>query len=361
MSFIINKLHNRIYTIENNNDGYIYKLSDCSIANEFIVDEFNMFDTMSKKNKAFQVYDKLYTMSNINNKIGFRFGDHSILCNKNAIFPNFDEKFPDKKLAIMRAKYDSNLITVYNVYLKYNKPIITVISSILNIVNTVFRPNNFIHGDFKCNNILYHISTNDIKIIDLEFSVIVDDYLLLDENATVNLYLNSTDTKVTKRFLFLFDIYILVKSILSCPTYFPLNLYEKLLDIYDNYLDNETFMDFIVIYSMIKNIPVKKTSECTIDASYSIMMSELTVIPSGIFNKAFEEHVVIIHNILATNIRLNLHNISNIDNIDLDVIEKTIYDNDHVMSIDNHSDNSIIETSDVTDVTNDNGKRKRSY
>ena len=86
--------------------------------------------------------------------------------------------------------------------------------------------------------------------------MIVDDYLLLDENATVNLYLNSTDTKVTKRFLFLFDIYILVKSILSCPTYFPLNLYEKLLDIYDNYLDNETFMDFIVIYSMIKNRPI---------------------------------------------------------------------------------------------------------
>lgn len=357
MGFTIKKLHNRIYTIASDDSAYIYKLADCSVSNEYIEEEFNMIKIMSKKDKVFQVFDKLYSLTNINNRIEFRFGNQSLLCNKNTIFPNFNNRFPDKKIIMMRSVYDSNLVSIYNVYLNYSTSIVSVIHSILDIVNTVFRPNNFIHGDFKCNNILYNISTNEIKIIDLEFSIIVDDNIVLKEDTTINLYLDSTDTKVTKRFLFLFDIYILVKSILSCPTFFPLNLYECFMNIYNDYVNNQAFMDFVVIYSMIKNIPVKKTSSGTIDATYDIMMSELTIIPIGVFNNAFKKHVTLVHNIIATNIRINLHNTTNIDGSVFDVLTKTVHDDDHVVSIDS---DDIVDT-DTDETLNNNGKRMRVF
>ena len=179
------------------------------------------------------------------------------------------------------------------------------------------------------------------------------DITKMNNNVKINLYINDSDIKLTKRFLFLFDIYIFIKSILSCPSSFPVDLYEQFKNSYSETHHSEAFLDFFVIYTMLRHIPIKRTIENTIDASYKLIISELSITPTNDFDDDFMNHVIEIHNIIAINIRVNLHSSRtlSVDNV-FNVLEK-ITDSDEVESI--YSDTQ----KDSQNTINEFGKRCR--
>lgn len=121
----------------------------------------------------------------------------------------------------------------------------------LNYINVYLRPMNFIHGDLKINNILGKQSCYDIKFIDLEGSLICDKSIILlcDKSNMLNAYL-SVSGLISKEFLFIFDIVVLIFSILTVlRLHFTtfVNLCKDELKNNKDAIKNMAFMDAFVL------------------------------------------------------------------------------------------------------------------
>lgn len=73
------------------------------------------------------------------------------------------------------------------------------------------RNKDFYHGDFKSDNVLIDIFTNDVQIIDLEHSRILEDVNHINNND-VCIY-NDKNLSLNKRIMQLYDIYKLAMTI----------------------------------------------------------------------------------------------------------------------------------------------------
>lgn len=121
--------------------------------------------------------------------------------------------------------------------------------AILRVMDNL-RVLNFFHGDMKCDNIMINIYTCEVQIIDLEYSLILqDEKNIIDWNhVTVNYYDRENECYIDeivyfgKRILFLYDIYK-----------FSVSLIFDFQMIWSDfkYVYRETYLDFLVISMLV--------------------------------------------------------------------------------------------------------------
>lgn len=125
------------------------------------------------------------------------------------------------QMVFMVATYDDEKLSFDNFLHRNNTDMnnqVYYVAKIMKQLNEIYQEKNFIHGDFKIDNIL--IKNEEISFIDLEFSYFftVNNHLtVFDENIPrVNLYLGSEkNVMLTKDFLHIFDIYLFTISLYS--------------------------------------------------------------------------------------------------------------------------------------------------
>ena len=205
-------------------EQYIYKVFiDCNIGKRLLNIEYDMYNHMNMICDNFKSFD---TMTNI------RCFNHD---------------------HVLRGIFNPDMVN-FGLMLDHNY---MNIIPLLKIIDTTLRPNNFFHGDFKQNNIIFNVITNDIQIIDLEFSrILIDNTIITDEDACLSYYIwdfnnmnitNGLYRTFGKRYLFLYDMFKLVASIFD----------TKYVEIYNELFINfksDTYLDFLLIYNIFIDI-----------------------------------------------------------------------------------------------------------
>lgn len=305
MTFQIDKPFPNILTIINGDKQHIYKMAtDDNIRAIELENEYMMIQKMSTISDIFKTFDKYVDCNISNSQIEFPFYNSTLQISKYKISDEFETIYKNS-FNMMYGQLDPNWYTFYVYCRRHKNMFIETVVDILDKVETVFRPNNFIHGDFKGNNIMIDIGNNGnkIKIIDLDFSLIFDSQTTININNAdnlISLYLGPCT--VTKEYLFLFDIWILASSIISCPKFFPSDMHKLIEKYYNNKesIITETFMDFFVIYNILHEYGYKfrNTKRLEIDGRFKTINQYLLRKPSTIYDERYSNHVLKIQNII---------------------------------------------------------------
>jgi hypothetical protein len=336
MPININKLHRRLYMVYENDECYIFKLPIEDVDNQTLSSEYDMYNIMSKKSSAFNAFNTLFELKCNNiDYIPFKTHNQIIKVIKSKIELNIDLNI--NPINMLRGMYNSNYNTIHlwnkhdDFSSRPNKNTIEfmngMIFKIINTIENVFRPNNFIHGDLKYNNILVNKNNYaDIKIIDLEFSFIMSkDIITITDDLSISMYLNDSDIKLTKQYLHLFDVFLFVRSIVAFSMYFPRKIYDILLMHFNSInCHTDTFMEFFIIYRILKDASCSSHywNEC-LDARITTINNVILNTGLKSLNAVYEEHMVRITEIISENIRINVkHYIdSKLDEINIVTID----------------------------------------
>jgi len=156
--------------------------------------------------------------------------------------------------------YNESNITLYKAFNEYNiEKNIELIEQSLCKIKHLHDNLNFIHGDFKLNNILYNKNTNNILFIDLEFSKIIDKKEIFNNFVKINIsdYINSylflkNNFYLNIYFFKFFDIYLFTFSFYSNKFIIELNnkINKKNILIHKNTENTEKNRSFSVDSSL---------------------------------------------------------------------------------------------------------------
>lgn len=111
---------------------------------------------------------------------------------------------------------------------------------VLNVIDTIkeLRTHNFFHGNLISDNILTHIVTKDVKLINCEYSKLLDVSNCVTKND-ITLMLNEDDD-LDKDFLFFYDVFMFVFSIY--------NKELKVITDFEDYIKAWTLIDKLTDY-----------------------------------------------------------------------------------------------------------------
>jgi hypothetical protein len=185
--------------------------------------------------------------------------------NKDLVNNKEHENFNNiKKISFLIISYDLNKITLSH-YLRLednNNLAINIIYICLLNLTILQNEINFIHGDFKLNNILYSNINNNINFIDLEFSLFLknNEFTRINYDSMFNLYLSlDNNIYISSDFLKLFDIYIFTLSFFMINNNdYHINFMNSILNNNESYLKNKNFCIFYIIYFALYSYSFKK-------------------------------------------------------------------------------------------------------
>ena len=319
MAFQFKKPHPSICTIKCGDKGYIYKIA---IEDSRIMDlenEYMMIQKMIAISDIFKTFEDFVDCDLTGSRICFPFYSATVNISKRHIKNAFDDYYKFG-FSIMYCELNENLATFYNYCYKQKMQYIPTLINILHIVHTIFRPNNFIHGDFKGNNIMIDKSDNSIKIIDLDFSLICSDNNAINDYNLINLYLGPCI--VTKEYLFLFDMWIFATSILGYRNFFPSQMHQQIKKYYNNpeSIITDTFMDFFVIYNIIYEYgcSMSNVDGHHIDGAFKIINEKLLQTPMVRYDDRYDEHVIKVQKIIRENDLSNVKKVDELANVFID-------------------------------------------
>ena len=248
-----------------------------------------------------------------------------------------------KYITFLIMNYNENNFTFHttiNTYIHNINKIIELTQKCLLKLESLHKDLDFIHGDFKLNNILYDQIIDKITFIDLEFSIINNNKFIKTNNLEyINLYLNlENEIYISTEFLKFFDIYLFTFTFFMSKTLeynnkFIMKLTEQnnLENISNN--DNQYYYIFFILYKILynycitKNISFTNISDnefykyCTFNGIYKIFY----------FNKIFDDNkeiqnvILYIDNIfddifIQNKLKNNINSLIKINNIDKNVI-----------------------------------------
>lgn len=308
MAFI-QHTYDKICTITFDNVKIIYKLSSMDESVATIESEYYLIQHMSKIDDIFKTFDNFLCQDIINDEIVFPFLEHNIPYSLAKLFDNHEERFNNNKMTMMYSMLNPKLVTLFKYMSDYNHSSIENIYKILHVIHEIFRPNNFIHGDCKLDNIMIDTIDNSLKIIDLEFSFLCQDInKISNENEYLIVLYLGENLILNKRYLQLFDIYIMCASLIVCHFIFHLDILREIKNkIINNEIINETMMDFAVIYSYLFSLGRKKIldNNGVIIGTYDFINKILLKKNEIKINDLFENHVIKIQNVIKENIAFN--------------------------------------------------------
>jgi serine/threonine protein kinase len=282
---------------------------------EDIIYEYNIYKSID--HPAFSLYTNVLEIKDLkNNDIIIITRDDKLVKFKVSQTLRYSEymKWVDiNKVVMLIGTYnrDYQILNIYN----NDKNIIDIYINILNILDDVHRRYNFVHGDFKSNNILINKhDINDIKFIDFEFSLIFNKSEINIYNYDINLYLDldGHEVFINKDFGLLFDIYELVVDFI----YHNSKIEETKNKLNDLVLlvDLDLFIDFYILFYNLYDIPnykfIDTESNCYMLTFSSICrnlsnIKEKTPLNIPLKNDKINERIDRIISIIDTNIKLN--------------------------------------------------------
>lgn len=311
------------------NNICFYKLLKYSLTkecNELLEDEYNKYQIISKNNLSlrynFENFNQIITMNNvvfdsnislniINNDIPYTIDFNTNILNIDSndidyynddnVSENEDElnkkkkykkikykfksiNFSIKKICFIVCDYDYRKSTFDKFIFKKNINMeheIIYIKNVLNNLESLYEEQHFIHGDFKCDNILLlkdeNFKNNIIKDIkpyffDLEFSILCTQNkvkIISNHEPRINLYLNlEPNFYLLKEFFHMFDYYLFTISILSYHSELKKNI--SFISFVDKYLNNnnnndQNIMLFFYFYDKIYFYFKKNNTELTVN------------------------------------------------------------------------------------------------
>lgn len=305
----IQRPYDKICIVTYGNVKIIYKLSTMDESVKAIETEYFLIRHMAKIDNAFETFDNYLYQEIIDNKIFFPILEHNLICHLPNLFRTYKTRFQKNKITMMYTILNTKLVTLYNYINIYNHTAVKNIYKVLDIIHRVFRPNNFIHGDCKLDNIMINSSDYSLKIIDLEFSLLCQDInkITNEDECMIALYLGE-NLILDERYLQLFDIYILCASLVVCRFVLPLNILKAVRNnILNNEIMNETMMDFAVIYIYLFVMGRDKllNDKGNVIGTYDFINKILLNTIDYSLNDIYDKHVIKIQNIIMTNIALN--------------------------------------------------------
>ena len=281
----INKEYNHIVLI---NDNIIIKLPKCDTDIDLLTIEYKIYSLID--HKSFNSFDTILEYNDISMNTNIILSLYGTLYQitvqqlfKKPWFNNFN-------LKMLVGKYNKNIISFSHYRQQEIKitEIYQIYENIINIIEYCYNKWNFIHGDFKGNNILINTDNplNDIKIIDFEFSLIFNTEQIIINNQMINLYLNlNINMILTKDFANFFDIYTLCVDLVY-KNFIDLILFkQKLEEIINNeqIIKSNNLLDFYIIYCNIyknkKKTFINIENKC-LNLSFKTIVFNLLHIPT---------------------------------------------------------------------------------
>ena len=298
MAIVFKKLDISICTIACDGQECIYKFPVNKHETLDLKNEWQMIRKMSKISNVFKTFES-YSVDEVNDThICFPFYESTIHIAKHNINSEFDNVY-SQAFNMMYYPHNKNLMELQT-YCCKNKTMLPIFR-VLNIVHTVFRPNNFIHGDFKLDNIMIDTSNDNIKIIDLDYSIICTDKNTLSKYDNIAMYLKPCT--VTKEYLFLYDLWLLATSVNLMTAYAAHDAFEEYYTWSTSVTD--TFMDFLIICDIIYEDGCSLTEKDTIDGTFDTISKTLLSISTVDHDEKYNAHVEKIQKIVNENILLN--------------------------------------------------------
>ena len=155
-----------------------------------------------------------------------------------------------ERCAIMIGVYSNKYVDLHSLFEKYcSLQLVSQWCSLLSdIVEKDLRANDFVHGDLKTNNILTHVKTGDMKIIDPEAATIVKTNAMIskDCNEAILGYLLVPGV-YTKEFLFIFDLIVFSLTLHMRVNMGLLDLVRLLINKIKSEEYNTAFLDLTTI------------------------------------------------------------------------------------------------------------------
>ena len=247
----INKEYNHIVLINNN---IIIKLPKCKHDIDLLTVEYEIYSLID--HKSFNSFDTLLEYNDISMNTNIVMSLYGTLYQTTAqqlLIKPWSDNF---NLKMLVGKYNKNIISLSQYRRQENMiiKIYQIYENIINIIEYCYNKWNFIHGDFKGNNILINTNNNDIKIIDFEFSLLFNDEQIIIKDQMINLYLKlDIDMIITKDFANFFDIYALCVDLVHNYSVNLILFKNKLEEIINNeqIIKSNNLLDFYIIYCNI--------------------------------------------------------------------------------------------------------------
>jgi serine/threonine protein kinase len=206
------KKYSHIVILTDESFNYILKIPQEEKDLKNLLNEYELYQLID--HPAFDSYNTYIEYNNINI-------DSEIVINKSDKIYNLKLRnlidinnydLLDNKFSVLIGDYDTNMITFFEIKNNHISmdllcQIYIKIFSIIKFCNDTY---NFVHCDFKSNNILVDKNdpSNKVKIIDLEFSFIINENTRIKDlkNKNVNLYLQlKKNVILTPKFLKFLD------------------------------------------------------------------------------------------------------------------------------------------------------------
>lgn len=323
-NIIIKKLFQNIIILEYNDENIIYrKILKISFDEEFIERadyEFNNYEIIMKTDyKCYfenfyqkESFKDITNHSTLNFNIMFNEKKKDIILNIIDIIPEEEYKINKNKsynITILIGDYDKRKVTLTEFIKKYikkddgMKKIIIVLKKILKIINDIHENINFYHCDFKLNNILI-LEENDkykIFLFDLEFGFYSNKYneiiTINNDYPFINYYLNcENDTKITNKFMRLFDYYILCISLF---TFFNIDfIYQVKNELHEIIIDDKSF--YLVLFYILINNMIQLYNK----KYYSALRDSKLWYKFCKFGKIYNFYLYILNNIINTDFEI---------------------------------------------------------
>lgn len=223
---------------------------------------------------------------------------------------NYKKYIIINNISFLIIDYVENNISLLNYFLLDNISIfekIICIKKTLTNINILHEKLNFIHGDFKTNNILYNLSLLKPIFIDFEFSYVIEinnnneninnnenKFVYIKDINEINLYLKLEQTNIISiNFLKLFDIYMFTLSFYIYNTQINNKfIFQQLINEINHYYEFNYYI-FVIIYYLLmiynenNKIQLYRTNNknyhklCTYDSIYNIIYEQLEYIDNN--------------------------------------------------------------------------------
>lgn len=315
------RIHDKIFIFTKpNNDKIIYKVSVFDENVKSIKQEYALIRHMALIDNIFNTFDNYLEQDIIAEHILLPVDTVNYSYHMAKLFKSHTIRFENNKFSLMYTNFNPKLVTLYDYFKIYNNDVTKNVLKVLDIVHNVFHSNNFIHGDFKLDNIMIHITNYSFKIIDLDFSLICSNIKKITDDDDICLYLGKNIT-VNKRYLQLFDIYIFCASLVACYDYLSANVLKNIKKYFTkNATINETILDFTVIYIRLHSLGKSKitTAKNAIIGTFDFINKIFLNTLNYNFNTKCNEHTIKIQNIIMENIALNTNSDNSNDLLNID-------------------------------------------
>jgi hypothetical protein len=161
------------------------------------------------------------------------------------------------QICVLRMEYSNDYLDIYKLYTDEAQNVNNLskrLFTALFALHTDIQPRHFIHGDLKISNILSSLAM-DVKLFDLEGSCIANEYEIInnDTKPMIHAYLKM-DGLVTREYLFIFDIFVLMFSAVHLVKHKFLSLLHTFRDHFKNTPEihtNTSFMNAFVIINLL--------------------------------------------------------------------------------------------------------------